>query len=202
MSEIRAVVFDVGNVLVRWNPEHLYATLIPDAAERAWFLGNVCSPAWNLELDRGGSWEEAIAERCAAFPDQAQRIRAYRERWDEMVPGALDETVEILENLCQRGVPCYALTNFSSEMFQRTLRRFPFFGLLQGMVVSSEEGMVKPDARLYRCLVERYSLEPSTLFFIDDTEANVEAARRCGWQAHRFIDAKTLRQTLLERMKS
>lgn len=198
-DSIQALVFDVGRVLVQWDPRHLFRALIPEVEARERFLAEVCPMAWNLELDRGRSWDEAIAERCAAFPEHATLIRAYRDRWEEMVPGAIPGTVRILEELHALGLPCYALTNFSVEMFERTLRRFPFFRCFDGIVVSGEEGLVKPDPCIYRRLTERYALDPARLLFIDDAEANVEAARACGWQAIHFLDAESLRAELLSR---
>ncbi|MDP2875355.1 MAG: HAD family phosphatase [Holophaga sp.] len=194
---VKAVVFDVGNVLVKWDPGLLYRTLIADPVERNFFLSEVCSPAWNQELDRGLDWDVAIAERIATFPHYATWIAAYRDRWEEMVPGAISGTVILLENLVNAGHACYALTNFNAETFRRTRARFPFFELFRGIVVSGEEGLIKPDPRIFQCLTDRYGLEPAQTLLIDDVSANVAAARSCGWQAHQFTDAEKLAREML-----
>ena len=189
---MQAVVFDVGKVLVEWDPEHLFRNLIADPAERQFFLSEVCSPAWNLELDRGLDWDLAVAERIAHFPHFEVCIRAYRDRWDEMVPGVIEGTVHLLEELVNHGHVCYALTNFNAITFRRTRTRFPFFDLFRGLVVSGEEGLVKPDPRIFRCLTDRFGLEPAQTLLIDDLEANVAAACRCGWLGHQFTNPDAL----------
>lgn len=193
---VETVVFDLGGVLIRWDPELLYRQLIPDAEERRWFLTQVCSPAWNLDQDRGRSWEAGIALLTARFPDQAPRIRAYRERWEEMVPGCIAGTVALLERLHARGVPLYALTNFHAETLALCRARFPFFTHFNGLVVSGEEGLVKPEAALYRRLLDRHGLEAERCLFIDDVPANVEAARALGFRTHHFTAPETLASDL------
>lgn len=189
---VDAVVFDLGGVLIRWDPELLYRRLIPDPAERRWFLTEVCSPAWNLDQDRGRPWAEGIALLTARFPDQATRIRAYRECWEEMVPGALEGTVALLECLHARGVPLYALTNFHADTLALCRARFAFFTCFKGMLVSGEEGLVKPEAAFYRRLLDRHDLEAERCLFIDDVPANIEAARALGFQTHRFTAPEAL----------
>ncbi|WP_203076880.1 HAD family hydrolase [Falsiroseomonas ponticola] len=190
------VVFDVGNVLIEWDPEHLYRKLIPDAAARADFLGRVCTMEWNLEQDRGRRWAEAVAERTALFPDQAALIAAYSDRWHEMVPGEVPGTVAILEGLREAGVPLYAITNFSSEKFAEAQARFPFLARFIDVVVSAEEGLLKPDPAIYRRLLDRNGLAASDCLFIDDSEKNVVGARAVGMRAHHFRDAGALRAAL------
>ncbi len=196
-QSVKAVVFDVGNVLVEWNPDLLYRTLIVDPVERDFFLSEICSLAWNQELDRGLDWDVAIAERIARFPQYVAWIEAYRDRWEEMVPGAISGTVALLEGLVRTGCPCYALTNFSAVTFRRTRARFPFFELFRGIVVSGEEGLIKPDPRIFQCLTERFGLDPGHTLLIDDSVANVEAARDCGWQAHQFTNPGVLSMELM-----
>lgn len=191
-----AVVFDLGGVLIRWDPELLYRQLIPDPAERRWFLSEVCSPAWNLDQDRGRSWEAGIALLTARFPDQAARIRAYRERWEEMVPGALEGTVALLERLHARGIPLYALTNFHAETLALCRSRFGFFQHFKGMLVSGEEGLVKPEPAFYRRLLDRHGLEAQRCLFIDDVPANIEAAHSQNFRTHPFTTPEALEQNL------
>lgn len=189
---VDAVVFDLGGVLIRWDPELLYRQLILDPAERHWFLTEVCSPAWNLDQDRGRPWAEGIALLTARFPDQAARIRAYRERWEEMVPGAIEGTVALLERLHARGLPLYALTNFHAETLALCRARFGFFQHFRGMLVSGEEGLVKPEAAFYRRLLDRHGLLAERCLFIDDVPANIQAARALGFQTHRFTTPEAL----------
>lgn len=194
---VDAVVFDLGGVLIHWDPELLYRQLIPDPAERRWFLAEVCSPAWNLDQDRGRSWAEGIALLSARFPEQAARIRAYRERWEEMVPGAMEGTVALLERLHTRGLPLYALTNFHAETLALCQARFGFFKCFQGLVVSGEEGLVKPEAAFYRRLLDRHGLVAERCLFIDDLPANIDTARTLGFRTHRFTTPEALERNLV-----
>ncbi|WP_439548008.1 HAD family hydrolase [Falsiroseomonas sp.] len=190
------VVFDVGNVLIEWDPEHLYRKLIPDAAGRADFLARICTMEWNLEQDRGRRWAAAVAERTSLFPDQAPLIAAYSDRWHEMVPGEVPGSVAILERLREAGVPLYAITNFSSEKFAEAQARFPFLTRFIDVVVSAEEGLLKPDPAIYRRLLDRNGLAASDCLFIDDSEKNVIGARAVGMRAHHFRDAAGLAAAL------
>jgi 2-haloacid dehalogenase len=191
------VVFDVGGVLIDWDPRHLYRKLLSDEAAVEWFLAEVCSLEWNREQDRGRPWAEAVAQLSARFPEHAELIAAYYARWDEMVPGPVAGTVGLLGELRAHGVPCYALTNFSAEMWARVRRRFGFLGWFDGIVVSGEEGLVKPDPRIYRVLLDRFRLDPATTLYVDDQVANVAAAEALGMAAHRFTSAPDLRARLM-----
>ncbi len=186
MSSVVNVVFDIGNVLIRWDPDRLYARLFPDAAKRRWFLAEVCSPDWNLEMDRGLPFAEGIAEKVARHPEWESEIRAWDERWHEMVPGAIDGTVAVLEHLRAKGVPTFAITNFSAEKFAECLERFPFLRGFRDTVVSAHEKLVKPDPAIYRVLLDRNDLDPATCLFVDDVPENVLGARGVGMNAVRF----------------
>lgn len=194
----RTVVFDIGNVLVQWDPRHLYRGVFDgDEALMEHFLANVCTPAWNLEQDRGRPWDEAVRLLTAEFPDCAELIRAYHERWMEMVPDAVAGTPDILLELKDRGTPLYAITNFSVEKFALTTARFDFLNVFDGIVVSGDVRLVKPDAAIYHALFDGYGLAPADCLFIDDSAANVEAARAVGMTAHHFTDAERLRADLV-----
>jgi 2-haloacid dehalogenase len=186
------VVFDVGNVLIHWDPRRLYSQLFDSPEKVDWFLKNVCHSRWNLDLDRGLAIDDAIAERIAAFPDHAAAIRAYDERWDEMVSGAIEESVELMKRLRAAGVPLYAITNFSRAKFDRTAKRFPVLQEFDGIVVSADEGLVKPDPKIFELFLKRFSLAPEGCLFIDDSAANVQSARKLGMAAHLFVDAASL----------
>jgi 2-haloacid dehalogenase len=190
--QVDTVVFDVGNVLIRWDPRHLYRKLIPDPAEMERFLAEVCTDDWNLEQDRGRSWADAIVERVGLFPRHDALIRAYSERWQEMVPGVVEGTVAILDALRGAGVPLFAITNFSAEKFVEAQRRFAFLGGFRDVVVSAHERLLKPDPAIYRVLLDRNGLEAGRCLFIDDSERNVRGAAAVGMRAHHFRDAAGL----------
>jgi 2-haloacid dehalogenase len=189
-------VFDVGNVLIRWDPRNLYRKLIADEAEREDFLARICSPEWNLEMDRGRAFAEGVAERVALFPQHEALIRAFDERWLETLDGAVEEAVAILEELRAAGVKTYAITNFSREKFALTRTRYPFLDSFEGIIVSAHEQLLKPDPRIYALLCERHGLAPADCIFIDDNLANVEGARAFGMQGHHFKTAAGLRADL------
>jgi 2-haloacid dehalogenase len=196
-APIETVVFDVGGVLLDWNPRYLYRSLLPDddAVER--FLAEVCTPEWNLAQDAGRPWSDAVAELTARFPDHADLIRAYDERWPEMIGGVFEDTVSVLAELQDAGVPTYALTNFSQEKWELVFERWDFLQKLDGVVVSGVERVTKPDPAIYRVLLERYGLTPETTFFTDDQPANVAGAREVGMQSEVFVDAASLRSRLV-----
>jgi 2-haloacid dehalogenase len=192
-SPIAAVVFDVGGVLIDWDPRHLYRRLFTgDEAGMEAFLATVCTPEWNHAQDLGRPWAEAVAERTALFPEHSAMIEAYAARWGDMVAGAHDGTVAILRSLKARGMPLYALTNFSKETLALVTGRFDFFAAFEGIVVSGAEGVAKPDPRVFRILFERYALDPATCLFIDDLPANVATARALGMPAVLFTSPGAL----------
>lgn len=195
---IDAVVFDVGGVLIEWDPRHLYRKLLPDEADVEWFLANVCTPEWNSRQDAGRSFAEGVEELTALHPDHDELIRAYADRWEEMLAGAIAESVELLEDLHAGGVPLYGLTNFSAETFPVALARFPFLERLRGIVVSGHEGVVKPDPAIFRVLLEQFGLEASDCVFLDDSKENVRAAASLGFVAERFTTAAAFKRRLTE----
>lgn len=194
---IDTVVFDVGMVLLEWDPRHLYRDLIADDAAMERFLAEVCTPAWNLEQDRGRPWDAAIAERSALFPEHAPLIHAFREGWHSMIPGPVPGSLDLLEALRARGVPLFAITNFAADTFAECLPRFPFLAdSFRDVVVSGREGVVKPDPAIYRLLLDRNGLDAARCLFIDDSAANVRGAEAVGMRAHHFQDAAGLEAAL------
>lgn len=195
---ITTVVFDIGNVLIEWNPEYLYRHLIPDDDERARFLNTVCTADWNLQQDLGRPWAEAVDSLAREHPGKADLIRAYSERWHDMVPGEMPGTPAVLAELKENSTPLYAITNFSSEKFAEAQERFPFLkDSFRDIVVSGDERLAKPDPKIFEILLNRQGLEARSCFFIDDSPANVEAARTVGMTAHRFDNAADLRNELV-----
>lgn len=196
-QSVDTVIFDIGNVLIEWDPEHLYRHLIPDPDERHRFLHEVCTMDWNLQQDLGRSWEEAVSELAALHPDRKDLIAAYSERWHDMVPGEVPGSVAILNDLKTAGVPLYAITNFSTEKFDEAKARFPFLtSAFRDIVVSAEERLLKPDRRIFEILLTRNGLEASSCVFIDDSMKNVEGARAAGLKAIHFTGADRLRADL------
>jgi len=194
---VTAVVFDIGGVLIDWNPRYVYRELFDgDEAAMEHFLAHVCSHDWNLMQDAGRPFAEGVAALTACFPEHAALIAAYDTRWEDMVAGAIDGTVAILRELDARGTPLYCLTNFSTEKLPLCLGRFDFFEAFAGIVVSGEIGMVKPDRAIYDHLVETHGLTPAQCLFIDDNQANVAGARAAGWQAVRYKSSDKLRREL------
>ncbi len=196
MSAIRHIVFDIGKVLIHYDPNLPYSKIIPDEAERRWFFSNVCTSAWNLEQDRGRSWADAEAELITRFPDREADIRAFRKNWRAMVPYAYQDSVEILTSLVDAGRDVTMLTNFAADTFREAREIFPFLNLPRGVTVSGEIGLIKPDVEIYQRHAADFGLEPSATLFIDDVMENVEGAQASGWQAVQFIGAEQLKSDL------
>ena len=195
---VLAVVFDLGGVLIDWDPRHLYRSLFHgDDAAMETFLATVCTPEWNRQQDTGRPWSEAVATLIAEHPEQHELIRAYWERWPETLGDAIQPTVDVLADVRASGVPIYALSNWSAETFPAARPRYPFLEWFDGMVISGEVRVAKPDRRIYEALLERYELEPGSIVFIDDVAENVDAARALGIRSIRFTDGAALRRELI-----
>jgi 2-haloacid dehalogenase len=196
VAHLSAVVFDIGGVLLDWDPALVYRGLLAPA-ELDRFLAEVCTPAWNATLDAGRPFDEACAELAARFPDQAELIHAWK-RQDEMIAGEIPGTVAIVDRLKAAGVPLYLLTNMPADVFAARRRRYPVLQRFDGAVVSGEEGVLKPSAEIFAVLRDRYDLDPARTLFVDDMEVNVAGARAAGFLAHRFVDAPALAARLRE----
>jgi 2-haloacid dehalogenase len=190
------VVFDIGNVLIHWDPRALYRKIFPSEDEVTWFLANVCTPDWNLEQDRGRSFEDAVKEASLRHPEHAEAIAAYHHRWHETITHVIDGTVDILAELKAQGTPVYAITNWNQDKFRETRARFPFLSQFIDIVVSGDERLVKPDPAIYRLLLDRNGLEASRSIFIDDSLKNVAGAEAVGMKAHHFTTPEDLRARL------
>lgn len=193
------VVFDIGRVLIHYDPHLAFQEIIPDDEERHFFLSEVCSHDWNLEQDRGRSWAEAEAEAIARHPDREEQIRAFRKHWHLMVPHAYDGSVAIMLGLIEAGVDVTMLTNFATDTFDEARERFAFLQRPRGVTVSGEVRQIKPDRAIYDIHVESFGLDPAKCLFIDDSEKNVEGARAAGWQAVHFVSPEELARALAER---
>lgn len=196
-TPISAVAFDIGGVLLEWNPRYLYRKLFgADEVAMEQFLAEVCTPEWNARLDAGRPFAEAVAELVAAHPDHAPLIEAYHRRWPEMLGSEVPGTVEIVRELRAAGMPTYALSNWSAETFPVTLSRFPFLREMDGLLISGEAGVGKPDPAIFREFLRRFGLVASQTVFIDDWDRNIATARGLGLVAIQFTDAATLRTEL------
>jgi FMN phosphatase YigB (HAD superfamily) len=192
MTDIRHVVFDLGQVLIAYDPEAPYRRLIPDAEARRRFLAEVTTPDWNLEQDRGRDWREAEDLLIARHPHHADLIRAFRANWWEMIPGPIDANVAIVGELIDRGADVTALTNWAPDTFAEAETRFPILHRFRGTTVSGRVGLVKPDFAIYALHARTFGLTADATLFFDDNPANVAAARQAGWVAEQYVSTETL----------
>jgi 2-haloacid dehalogenase len=191
------VVFDLGGVLIDWNPRYHFAELFGgDAAAMERFLAEICTQTWNERQDAGRTIAEAEAELIARHPREAERIRQYYAGFGRMMRSAIDGSVAILEELHEAGTPLYALTNWSADTFPLALKRFTFFRRFKGIVVSGEVKAMKPDRRIFEHLLHNHSLAAANCVFIDDSEKNVDGARAAGLHALHFRSPEQLRRDL------
>lgn len=195
-AQIKHIVFDIGKVLVHYDPNLPFARLIPDEAERQWFFANVCTHDWNIEQDRGRTWTDAEALLIEAHPDREEHIRGFRKYWHEMVPHAYDDSVAIMESLIDQGHDVTMLTNFASDTYREAQERFAFLAKPRGVTVSGDIGLIKPDVAIYDTHARSFGLDPASTIFIDDTQINVDGAKAAGWHAVQFTGAAKLRADL------
>ena len=195
---MNTVVFDLGGVLVDWDPRYLLRKVMPGReAEMEALLADVLNHAWNLERDKGDSWDEAMEQNKADYPQWAEVFDLYTERWPETLGGSHEGTVAILHELKARGTPLYGLSNWSAEMFPHAEAKYEWLELFDGVVVSGRVKMVKPDRDIFDNLLRTNDLQAQDLLFIDDHDPNVDAARSYGIHAHHFTDPDDLRQELV-----
>ncbi|HYK47940.1 MAG TPA: HAD family phosphatase [Parafilimonas sp.] len=196
-TTIEAIVFDLGGVLIDWNPRYVYRTIFDSEEKIDWFFDNICTHDWNEKQDAGYSLSTATEELVAQHPEWEPEIRAYYDRWIEMLGGPMHETVNILRDLRQQEhLSLYALTNWSHETFPVALERFDFLQWFDGILVSGEEKTRKPFPEFYQKLLDRYNIDPARAIFIDDNLRNVRAAEDAGINGIHFLNAKQLREEL------
>lgn len=193
---IRHIVFDIGKVLIHYDPHLAYLPIIPDPDERQWFLDHICTHDWNVEQDRGRTWAEAETDLIGKFPEYERQIRAFRLNWNKMVPHAYDDSVEIMLGLIAAGHDVTMLTNFAADTFAEARSRFHFLDAPRGVTVSGEIGLIKPDKAIYDHHVRSFGLAPENTLFIDDSAANVVGAQAAGWQALHFANPVRLKADL------
>ena len=193
---VRAVIWDIGNVMVRWDPRTLYDKIFPDAAEREWFLTSVCTMDWHLRHDLGVTFADNRAALIERHPEYKAQIHAWEDRWWEMVSGAIPETEAAIADLAARSVPQYGLSNMSDEVIDGFKAISPAFAHLRDIVISAETAIMKPDPRIFAQACERFRVTPSEAFFVDDSAKNIASARALGFHVHHFTDPAALRPAL------
>jgi 2-haloacid dehalogenase len=196
-GRIETVIFDLGGVLIDWNPRYLYRKILKDENQITWFLENVCTSEWNDQQDAGRSFEDAIKELIQKHPEWEEAITAWGSRWQETIKGPIDETVELLKRIRDgKKYRLYALTNWSAETFPWALENFEFLHWFEGIVVSGVEKTRKPSADFYKILLDRYKINPASAVFIDDNIKNITAAKALGIQAIHFENPQQLQSSL------
>ncbi|MBB3236748.1 HAD family hydrolase [Phyllobacterium endophyticum] len=190
------VVFDIGGVLIDWNPAYLYRKLLPDEASVEQFLSEICTPAWNEQFDAGMPFADGIAALAKSHPERADLIEAYWHRWHEMLGGEVPGTSRILERLKSAGVQMHAISNWSAETFPRARELFPFLDAFDILVVSGRERLVKPDSAIFELFLQRAGVAAGDCIFIDDNLANIAAAASLGFKTEHFDTADALERRL------
>ncbi|MDR2920234.1 MAG: HAD family phosphatase [Tannerella sp.] len=196
MKQIKNIVFDFGGVLLDWNPRYVYSTVFEDEKEMEHFLANICTNEWNAEQDRGRPFAEGIKLLQSQYPEHKETIQLYSDRWEDMLKSELPESVELLRELKEQGYSIWGLTNWSAETIPVAYRRYDFFKLFDGIVVSGDEKLIKPDKRLYKVLLDRYKLDAGESVFIDDNLANIQAAQELGFKGILFDNIVNVRKQL------
>ncbi len=198
MTEINTIVFDLGGVLIDWNPDYVFKSVFDTKEKMDWFYQNICTPAWNEEQDAGRSLQEATEVLVEKFPAHEANIRAFYGRWEEMLHGAIEETVDIFRELKGKNrYRFFALTNWSAETFPVALQRFDFLHWFEGRVVSGEEKTRKPFKNIYEILINRYSINPQKALYTDDNLRNLEPASDLGFHTIHFKSPDQFREDLV-----
>jgi len=199
MKKINTIIFDLGGVLVDWDPKYVYRTIFEKEKEMEWFFENICTFEWNEEQDAGRTLAEATELLVKKYPEHESNIRAYYDRWEEMLGGPIEETVEILRELKNNpALKLYALTNWSAETFPIALKKYEFLHWFDGRLVSGEEKIRKPFPELYRRLIDKYSIDPFTALYLDDNSRNLLPAKELGMETIHFQTPDQFRGELIK----
>ena len=196
MSKIHSIVFDLGNVLIDWNPRYLYRKLLPSEIEVEWFLENICNDDWNKKHDEGQNFRDGINKLSYMYPKYSELIKNWFDRWEEMLGGPLEETVEILAELKKNEIPLYILSNWSAETYPKAEAMYDFLHWFDGKIISGEVGKIKPDPEIFHILTKKFNLNPENSVFIDDKLVNIKAANLLGFHGIHFQNATLLRNDL------
>jgi 2-haloacid dehalogenase len=196
-KNIDTIIWDLGGVLIDWNPDYVFQHIYPDVEERKWFFDNVCTHEWNLQQDAGRSLQVATDEKVTEWPDHEEQIRAFYGRWEEMLGGPIEESVELLRALKAKNQQrLFALTNWSHETFPVALKRYDFLQWFHGIVVSGVEKVIKPQREIFELLLNRYDIDPARAVFIDDNAGNVSGAKTLGMHGIHFSSPSQLAHKL------
>ena len=198
MNNIKHIVFDIGQVLLHWDPEVPYKALIPDQEERRWFLSEVCSPDWNREQDRGREWIDAENLLIKQHPDYAELIRAYRRDWITMLTHTIDDNIDLFEQVIAAGWDVTMLTNWHQDTYKEAGEIYKFLELPRGVTVSGEVKLIKPDPDIYNLHAQTFNLEPQSILFFDDSLKNVQTARDLGWVSELVSTPQVLKEDLIK----
>jgi 2-haloacid dehalogenase len=200
MSNIKTIIFDLGGVLIDWNPEYVFLKEFRGNREKMdWFLNEICAWEWNMNQDAGYPLAQATKDRIAMFPEHENLIRMYYGRWEEMLGYTHEDTLEILESVIKNPkYNVFALTNWSGETFPVALQKFPWLQWFEGILVSGDEGMRKPHKEIYELMINRYDINPKEAIFIDDSLKNVEGSEAVGIKGIHFTDAPSLKKELFD----
>lgn len=196
---MKTIVFDLGGVLLDWDPRHLYQKIFSDPSEMEYFLRDICSPAWNAQMDGGKSFLDAADELVLRYPEYETQIRAYFPRWEEMVKGEFPQTVEILRELRDAKFPLAALSNWSSETFPRVRDKYEFLSWFDPLVISGQIGYKKPDPEPFHILLRELDQDAGDCLFIDDMAENIQQAQRLGFDVIQYSTPEQLRGELVDR---
>lgn len=197
MTQHSIVVFDLGGVLIDWDPRYLYRQLFHgDTEAMEEFLATVCTPSWNEQQDAGRPFADACSSLKLVHPHRGPLIDAWVQRYDEMLAGPIPGTVDILAKLNSHNVPLYALSNWSAETFPAAQKRFKFLQWFRGIMLSGEVKLLKPDPRIFQLFLKTFAIDPASIVYIDDRQPNVEAATACGMHGILFTDAAKLQTEL------
>jgi 2-haloacid dehalogenase len=197
MSSINTIIFDLGGVLIDWNPDYVYKTIFDKEEDMKWFYQNICTSDWNEEQDAGRSLHEGTELLVKQFPEHEANIRAYYGRWEEMLGGPLHETVEIFRQLKESGnYKLYALTNWSAETFTVALQRYDFLHWFDGRIVSGEEKTRKPFIEIYQRMIDRFNIDPARAVYTDDNTRNLAPASQLGIHTIHFQSPQQFKKEL------
>ena len=181
MNKINTIIFDFGGVLIDWNPRYMYRDEFEESSEMEHFLNEVCTDDWNLQQDKGRTLAEGTRILQDNFPEHALKIQLYYDQWEKMIKGDIPQNVAVLQKLKEK-YKLYGLTNWSAETFPIVFKQFSFFTLFDGIVISGEEKLIKPDKKIFELMLERYHLEAKNSLFIDDNIHNIRAANEMGFK--------------------
>ncbi len=196
---MKDIIFDFGGVIMDWNPRYAFKKIFNDDVKMEWFFSNICTNEWNLQIDKGKPFAEAVKELQAIHPEYSIEIKAYHDKWEEMLKGEIKESVEILYDLKEQNYNLYGLTNWSAETFYPIAqKKYPCLNVFKGIVVSGSEKLIKPDIQIFIVLLNRYNLKSTNCIFIDDNIENIKSAKSLGINGIHFESPEKLKKDLLK----